>query len=114
MTGKLETARYFVMSILEMRKSLGQKVNNELLQDAVDQVLKMPDFEEIDRTLLVNEVEESVNIWMETGNTLEDNSDHLPWLPEKKPAIQWKFWGRYRQYLNEKKTMASSCCCQAG
>lgn len=31
--------------------------------------------------------------------SMENDQDHIQWLPGKRGSIQWKFWDRYRQYL---------------
>jgi hypothetical protein len=40
---------------------------------------------------------------MAQGTILEDQQDHIPWLPDRKAEINWDFWDRYRRYLEEEK-----------
>lgn len=52
---------------------------------------------------LIRHVESLCNITIGRDTLLEDRTNHQPWLPTAKAAIDWKFWTRYRQYLLEDK-----------
>lgn len=60
---------------------------------------------EVDR--LVRELEASFSIWIGVESSLEDNSDHEPWLNEKKASIDWRYWRRYERFLEEEKGWSS-------
>ncbi|HKP90077.1 MAG TPA: Z1 domain-containing protein [Thermoleophilaceae bacterium] len=55
----------------------------------------------VDPTLLVREVESLVNVFVGRGTSLDDATDHVPWLPTRRGEIDWRFWDRYRRYLRE-------------
>lgn len=55
---------------------------------------------------LFSEIETLVNVWIGTGTTLDDTTDHEPWLPDKRAAIKWDFWRRYERFLEEEKGLA--------
>lgn len=54
-----------------------------------------------DRDLLIKEVESRVIIWQERSTSLEDRTGHEDWLPGSRETIDWRFWDRYRRYLEQ-------------
>jgi len=44
----------------------------------------------------------TVNVWQPDPSVLRDKK-HVDWLPQRKAAITWGFWNRYRRYLEEEK-----------
>src|SRR4051794_4465708 len=54
-----------------------------------------------DRELLVKEVESRVIIWQERSTSLEDRTGHEEWLTSAREHIEWRFWDRYRRYLEQ-------------
>ncbi|EKE77443.1 Z1 domain-containing protein [Gallaecimonas xiamenensis] len=58
--------------------------------------------EEIDRNQLFREISSQVSVWQPDPSVLRDRK-HKNWLPERKTEINWGFWKRYRQYLEEEK-----------
>ena len=54
-----------------------------------------------DRDLFVKEVESRVLIWQDRSTSLDDNAGHEDWLDSKRQQIEWRFWDRYRRYLEE-------------
>jgi Z1 domain len=59
----------------------------------------------IDLAALRREAEAKVAVWQEPSTGLEDDADHVEWLPEAKGSINWQFWDRYRRYLEDGKLM---------
>ena len=54
----------------------------------------------IDEDRLVREVESAWNVW--SLDRLDRRTrGHVEWLTDKRPDIEWRFWGRYRRYLEE-------------
>jgi Z1 domain len=60
----------------------------------------------IDSAALVKELETAFSVWMASDAALDNNEDHIPWLPEKRLAIKWRFWNRYHRFLEEEKKWA--------
>src|SRR5258706_9369358 len=50
---------------------------------------------------LIREVESLTNVWVGTSSSLDDARDHVPWLADKRDGITWRFWERYRTYLED-------------
>lgn len=55
---------------------------------------------------LVTDIETLVDVWIGTGTTLDDVTDHEPWLPDKRATIKWHFWRRYEQFLEQEEGLA--------
>lgn len=54
-----------------------------------------------DRDALIREIQGLVVIWQPRSTSLEDRTGHEGWLVEKRPGIEWRFWDRYRVYLEQ-------------
>ena len=66
--------------------------------------------EEVDEAALFRDVQSQVNTWQAEPSVLRDRK-HVDWLPQRKAEmaeLEWSFWKRYRQYLEEEKHWPSS------
>ncbi len=52
------------------------------------------------------DIETLVNVWIGTATTLDDARDHQEWLPSRRAEIQWRFWRRYEQFLEQEEGWA--------
>ena len=59
----------------------------------------------LDLAALIREVMHRVTVWQAPSTGLDDNTDHVEWLPAAKAGIDWRFWERYRRYQEEVKLM---------
>lgn len=59
-------------------------------------VLKIPDqaYEKI-----LNELRRKITVRMEGEEACLEGGEHVHWLVDAKPTIDWKFWSRYEKYL---------------
>ncbi|MBY3986968.1 Z1 domain-containing protein [Rhodococcus fascians] len=76
----------------------------EVLEKRVDLVLNLlagSGNEVPDRTELIRKIESLVNVTQDDAFGLTDKLDHDDWLSGAKQAIEWKFWERYRQYMED-------------
>jgi hypothetical protein len=64
-------------------------------------VAGMPSYEPIDRESLLREVESKVRVWVGVSGVLDDPRGHQDWLPDRRVEVDWRFWPRYRRYLEE-------------
>jgi hypothetical protein len=78
-------------------------VTLQQIEDAVDQMLYVPNFASIDRATLIREVQSIYNIRMDDFRIIEKEESRLPWINDKKTSIEWNFWNRYRDYLQDEK-----------
>lgn len=98
-----ETARNMVQQLLKGEQSPTPEIIREKVQSIVTVLPQLGFSEVIDTELLIRELETLYSIWMAQGTILEDQQDHIPWLPDHKAEINWDFWDRYRRYLEEEK-----------
>jgi len=76
--------------------------------DAVDNILKIPVYSELDKTSLIRTIEELYRIRQDDYQIIEKDERRNPWLNEKRSQINFEngFWGRYRDYLGDEKNFA--------
>lgn len=48
---------------------------------------------------VVREVESRCNVFVPASTHLEDLRGHHEWLADRRGAVEWRFWERYRRYL---------------
>ncbi len=58
-------------------------------------------FPDVDQKILKKHIEFHYAVFHETSNTI--SLDYNPWLKAKKASINWRFWPRYKKYIEEKK-----------
>ena len=59
----------------------------------------------IDLAALSREVDAPGHRVAGSSTGLDDDTDHVEWLPAAKARINWQFWDRYRRYLEDTKLM---------
>ncbi len=62
----------------------------------------------VDEEKLIREIESLCSITIGASTVLEDKINHIVWLNNKKAEINWRFWNRYRTYLETQKYWAQS------
>lgn len=104
----LKTALGMAQMMIGAMPAQGIVVTRELIAKTVDSILAIyPALSPVEhRDSMIEELETRFHVWIGNVKALGDNTDHLTWLPAKKPEIQWNHWNRYRLYLQE--SMAGS------
>lgn len=59
--------------------------------------------EGIDRDALFRDISSHISVWQPDPSVLRDRK-HINWVPSHKSEIEWNFWKRYREYLEEEKS----------
>jgi len=107
-TGNAEKAALLVLAMLPD----GEAPTEDSIRTNVGLVLSMlqqaGQGEGIDEAQLVRHIESLCNIFVPTAVALEDHRDHHEWLPGRRAEIEWRFWDRYKRYLQE--TMRLAVC----
>lgn len=98
-----ETARHMVQVLLKSEPNISQNIIQEKVYQIVKILPSLGFTESIDTNQLIKDVETLYSIWMGQGKILEENKDHVSWLPDRKEGIEWDFWNRYRSYLEEER-----------
>jgi hypothetical protein len=71
------------------------------VDSALQAVRDMAEGEAIDRDALLREIESKVRVWVGVSGVLDDPRGHQEWLSSRRGAIDWRFWTRYRRWLEE-------------
>lgn len=104
----IEDAIKTIRTLLPQTGSLTQ----EEIHTAVDLAMGIPQYSELDRTILIREVEALYNINIDNYRIIESRERRRPWLNDRKASIDWGFWRRYRDYLQIKKNFADTTISQ--
>lgn len=81
-------------------------VTREEIEKQVDFVLTNPMFKELDRNLLIREVESLYRVRVEEFRMIEASERRRHWINDNKNQITWNFWDRYKTYLQYRKNFA--------
>lgn len=81
-------------------------VSREEINAAVGMALSLPLYSTVDKDTLIREVEAIYNVRIEDFTVLENK--RAPWVNDKKAGIDFKFWNRYRDYLQYEKNFADT------
>lgn len=83
-------------------------VSVEEIEFAVSQALAIPQYAGIDRDDLVQEIQSIYSIHIDNFRVIEADARRRPWLNDKRGAIEWKFWNRYREYSRINKNFSDT------
>lgn len=79
-------------------------VTDDQIERALDQVMTDLDYAGLDRIQIKRELESIYSIRQEPFRKIEDAERREPWLDASKAGIDWEFWPRYREYLQDEKS----------
>ncbi|MFX3636048.1 MAG: Z1 domain-containing protein [Candidatus Pristimantibacillus sp.] len=86
-------------------------VTSDIIKNSIEPVLAMLHVlypgQSIDEERLYRDLLSINNVYVANETQLRDDRDHIVWLPDRKSEIQWGFWNRYRNYLEDVKTYPS-------
>jgi hypothetical protein len=83
-------------------------VSRAEIDSAVDMAISLPLYSSVNKDALLREIESIYNVRMEDFTVIEDIERRLPWINAKKSGIDFKFWNRYRDYLQYEKNFADT------
>ena len=104
MTADFDLARTLAHNLISfVRDKEKEKDMEEIIREQVDKVIDMlsGNSEFLDREQLIKELETIFSTWIGEAITLEGKDTHEPWLFNKRQDIDWCYWRRYRQYLQQ-------------
>lgn len=87
-------------------------VTIQQIEDAVDNILQMSIYKNIDRELIIREIQSVYNIRMDDFRIIEAEERRFPWIADNKTKIKWNFWERYRDYLQNEKIFSNNVVLQ--
>ena len=60
---------------------------------------KFSEAEKINKDLLARKIEAVCNVYVPNISILDDMYDHVEWFSSQRAEIKWRFWERYKKYL---------------
>jgi hypothetical protein len=94
-----EFAKQLAQLSLQGEKTVTPELIREKASTVISTLPQLGYSDPVDKSALVKELESLYTVWIGKGAILDDEQDHIPWLPAKRADIDWDFWYRYRQYL---------------
>lgn len=98
---QMEMARTLVLNMLRGVEAPTADQIRENAELVVGMLKVKTDQQEVDFETLVREIESLCNVWVGTQSTLDDARDHVEWLSEARGNTDWRFWDRYRRFLED-------------
>ena len=71
----------------------------------IDSIQKAIQIYPTDKSELKRHIEAEFKIWVDDFRIIEKAEERKPWLHNKSSSINWRFWNRYRWFLEEKKKL---------
>ena len=69
------------------------------------QTTKAAGMGDVDAEALVAQLMHEANVYVPDATLMEDPADHIEWLPSRRGSIHWKFWSRYKAFLEQEKKL---------
>lgn len=101
-----EVRKHVVMSLRDKQTPQAEQIKQHI-SAVVQMQRQLGRIEELDEAAMFRDILGQVNTWQAEPSVLRDRK-HVNWLPERKAEIEWSFWKRYRQYLEEEKSWPST------
>ena len=90
------------MMLKQRAASAGHFLKTTDILEVVNEVSAMPSFAGLDKDRLAAELEVRFTVVTAEHQTLGSDKDHKAWLPPQRNTISWRYWDRYRLYLEER------------
>jgi hypothetical protein len=95
------------LALAGTKEQLGRPLTREDIAASVDQILSISMFAGVvDREALIEELEQIFTVWSNDPTAIGNDSDHVPWLTQRRADIDWRFWNRYRLFLINRQHLA--------
>lgn len=82
------------------KEGYSDSATEKAIDNAISNSLKI--FPNVGKEELKRYVESEFSIWVEEFRIIEKEEARLPWLLNKKSSTDWRFWNRYKWFLEEK------------
>lgn len=104
MSGKtaLEQAKQMARIMLGEKHSPTAEELNHVAGLALGAVTGLHGDDRLDLQSLIRALESMYDVWVPGPTSLDDQTDHVEWLADSRAGIEWRFWNRYRNYLEDR------------
>lgn len=106
LNGPEQQAVRMVLMLLQSEQVVTPERIRERVAAVLPAVLLGQQDSTVDPEAIAREVETRCNVYVPVATALDDPRGHVEWLPERRGEIQWNFWNRYRQYLEDVEGLA--------
>lgn len=104
MSDAFNHARSLAVTLLNLQRIRTPEVIQAQVALAV-QTTRAAGMGEVDAAVLVAQLMHEANVYVPDATLMEDPSDHIEWLPARRGSIEWKFWSRYKAFLEQEKNL---------
>src|SRR5688572_27978140 len=95
------------LALASTKERSGQPLTREDIAAAVDQVMSLAMLSgAVQREVLIEELEQIFTVWSNDPTAIGNDSDHVPWLAQRRNDIDWRFWSRYRLFLINRQSLS--------
>lgn len=91
-----------IMRILRKKETVTKDMIVNEIRVVMDAFRAANLVEDLDEDALFRDISTHISVWQPDPSVLRDKK-HINWLPEYKSKIDWNFWRRYQEYLEEEK-----------
>ena len=104
MTEAFNHARVLAVTLLNLQRARTPDVIRAQVALAV-QTTRAAGMGDVDAEALVAQLMHEANVYVPDATLMDDPTDHLEWLPARRGSIEWKFWNRYKLFLEQEKQL---------
>ena len=104
MSDAFNHARSLAVTLLNLQPVRTPEVIKAQVNLAV-QTTRTAGLGDVDADLLVAQLMHEANVFVPNATLMEDPTDHIEWLPARRGSVEWKFWSRYKTFLQQEKKL---------
>lgn len=104
MSDAFNHARVLAVTLLNLQPSRTPEVIRTQVELAV-QTTRFAGKGDVDADALVAQLMHEANVYVPDATLMEDPMDHIEWLPVRRGSVEWRFWSRYRAFLEQEKQL---------
>jgi hypothetical protein len=104
MSDAFNHARSLAVTLLNLQPVRTSEVIRAQVALAV-QTTRAAGMGEVDADALAAQLMHEANVYVPDATLMEDPIDHIEWLPTRRGSIEWKFWSRYKAFLEQEKKL---------
>ncbi len=97
-------ARVVAVTLLNLQPSRTPEIIRSQVNLAV-QTTRAAGKGEVDAEALVAQLMHEANVHVPDATLMDDPTDHIEWLPAARSGIEWRFWNRYKTFLEQEKQL---------
>ena len=104
MTNAFNHARVLAVTLLNLQPIRTPDVIRTQVELAI-QTTRAAGKGDVDADALVAQLMHEANVYVPDATLMDDPSDHIEWLPTRRGSVEWRFWSRYKAFLEQDKQL---------